>query len=238
MRSRRRSWPTTRRRSAQSSLARKGSASPPRRSPSSTPNSRPRSSSPGCWVASSAGCSSSIGGLAAGRHRVEATATNAAGQTATRGADVVAEASPPPPTSTAAPAPAAAPSPADTTAPQLSELVLRRELFAPRCGLPRGSAVRFSLSEAARVELSVVRGAARSGARSRCLTRGATAPSRRTGRVLAFSRDLPAGENALPISGRDARGKRLPRGRSRLSVRAVDGAGNRSALRLVRFTLC
>lgn len=173
-----------------------------------------------------------IEGLATGTHRVEATATDAAGLTAKRGADVEASEDapiPPPPTQPVG----------DLEAPVISGVALQASIFAPRSTLPRGSSVRFTLSEDARVRMTILRQAVRrSGGASRCIGRGAATASPGKGRVLTVTRDLRAGPNALAITGRDAKGRRLPRGRYRVSLRAADRAANLSAIRYVRFTLC
>lgn len=58
------------------------------------------------------------------------------------------------------------------------------------------------------------------------------------GRVLEATRDLRAGANAIRLEGRSSNGRRLPRGRYRVSLRATDASGNRSTTRFIRFTLC
>jgi hypothetical protein len=57
-------------------------------------------------------------------------------------------------------------------------------------------------------------------------------------RVLAVTRSLPAGKGTVRLTGRGKSGKRLPRGRYRVSLQATDRAGNRSEPVFIRFTLC
>lgn len=115
---------------------------------------------------------------------------------------------------------------ADTTAPALTAVRLTRARFrtarrstALSAGTRAGTTLRFTLSEAARVRISVQR--------------------RRAGRataVGALRRSEPAGANRVAFSGR--LGKRALRpGRYRLKITATDAAGNASPPVLVRFAI-
>jgi hypothetical protein len=112
---------------------------------------------------------------------------------------------------------------ADRTPPALGRVTLAPARFAvaraatARTAVRRGSTVRFALSEPAAVTLRIERLA---GGRRR-----AAATLRRSAR---------AGANRVRFSGRIGR-RALRRGRYRLTVRAIDGAGNRSAARRAVF---
>ena len=201
------------------------------------------------------GTSVTVPGRPEGTARLAATVTNAAGLTAEARADVRvrAEAAPTPPTTTTTPAPPppapTPPAPAppappvtaqDTKAPVLSGVRLQRSLVRPRAvgvALPRGTALAFAVDEAARYRVTLLRETPRPGARSRCDVRGGR-PGGTTGRKLELQGDAPVGITRLAITGRDREGRRLPRGRYRVSVRVIDAAGNWSPTRYVRFTLC
>jgi len=105
-----------------------------------------------------------------------------------------------------------APQATDGTAPRIGSVVLsRRRFHAVRSGSRYGTTLRLTLSEAARLELTVRR---RSG--------------RRLVRIAGTVRaQRPAGRTSVRFTGRIA-GKRLARGRYVLTVVAVDAAGNRS----------
>jgi hypothetical protein len=166
-----------------------------------------------------------------------------------------------------APAPAPAPGPgagpgaaADRTAPRVSALRLSPARFAVGRGATarvaseavaagrarrapkRGTTIRFTLSEAARVTLTVQRRA--NGLRSgrRCLAPSAKlrrAKAKRCSRFAAagtLARGGRSGANAIAFSGRIGR-RALPVGRYRLTATAVDGAGNRAAALSTAFTV-
>ena len=141
---------------------------------------------------------------------------------------------------------------ADLVAPILSGVSLRPRTFrvanaaAPRSAgrkrrPPRGTRIRFTLSEPATVRLTVTRGAPgrrvagrcrkpskRNRSRKRCVRRVSVGTLTRGGR--------PAGAQSLSWSGRIGR-KALRARRYKLSVRASDAAGNRSALRAASFRI-
>jgi hypothetical protein len=133
---------------------------------------------------------------------------------------------------------------ADTVAPTISGLRLTRRRFAvgPRptplvARARRGSELRFSLSEPARVRIRIERLITGHRRRGRCLTRA------HSGRrctieqpVGTLTRTLPAGAARIPFSGRLGR-KRLRPGRYRLTATATDAAGNRSRPAAATFTI-
>jgi hypothetical protein len=189
----------------------------------------------------------------AGEHTVSVRVRNAAGLDAGTSTVTLATTAPAAraPTPAAAPAPAPAPTAApapvlvagDTTAPVISRVSVQRDLFRPlatAAALPRGSAVRFTLSEAASLRATVLRGHSKKGGKSRCGSRPKSMPKTPRGghRVLLVTRPFAAGASTLRLTGRDARAKRLPRGRYRVSLQATDAAGNRSPHVFIRFTLC
>jgi hypothetical protein len=106
------------------------------------------------------------------------------------------------------------PSPSDRTRPVISRVSVRPFAFRP----PRGTRVRFTLSERARVSFRVERRVPR--------RRGARR-SRYVRLRGGFSRVRPRGRNAVKFSGR-LRRQPLRRGRYRFVLVAVDAAGNRS----------
>jgi hypothetical protein len=92
-------------------------------------------------------------------------------------------------------------------------------LSAPAFRVPRGTRVRFGLSDAASVRFTLRR---RSGGRP----------------IGSFVRSAGAGANSVRFSGRlRVRGRTLSLapGRYRLTLVATDAAGNRSAARRVPF---
>ena len=113
--------------------------------------------------------------------------------------------------------------PVDLVAPQISGLKVAPARFgvsrrrtAAVARVRRGTKIRYSLSEAATVQLRFQRAVARSGSRRRWVKAGAL---RRTGL---------AGANRVAFSGRIGR-RALRPGRYRLIVTATDAAGNRSS---------
>lgn len=141
---------------------------------------------------------------------------------------------------------------ADLIAPVLSGVSLKPSTFriakaaTPRSAgrkrrPPRGTRIRFTLSEPATVRLTVSGGAPgrrvagrcrmpsrRNRGRKRCVRRLSFGTLTRSGR--------PAGMQSLAWSGRIGRKALRPR-RYTLSVRATDAAGNRSAARTLRFRI-
>jgi hypothetical protein len=136
--------------------------------------------------------------------------------------------------------------PRPNVAPALSRVSLLRKAFTARKplrkGRKRGSLLRFTLSEAARVELTIERRAA--GRRvvvrgeRRCVKpRPRNAKRPRCQRFLGRGRltmDARAGSNELRISGRIGR-RALAPGAYRATLRATDPGGLRSARRTVAF---
>jgi hypothetical protein len=125
----------------------------------------------------------------------------------------------------------------------ISHVTLSHGLFRPlatAAALPRGSGVHFRLSEPAAVRLTILRGDARKGGRSRCEVRPHGVPTTplKGHRVLLATGQFKAGDDSLRLTGRGTNGKRLPRGRYRVSIQATDAAGNRSKTVFIRFTLC
>ncbi len=144
------------------------------------------------------------------------------------------------------------PAAADTLAPVLSKARLTRTRFrlgsrptlvAARAG--RGTVLLFTASEAARLTLRIERPGP--GRRTTVNGRRVCAPVRRRpqrGACIAYRRDgtltrrIAKGANRIALSGRIGR-RALPRGPHRLTLVAIDAAGNRSratrlAFRIVR----
>jgi Ca2+-binding RTX toxin-like protein len=116
----------------------------------------------------------------------------------------------------------------DVVAPVIKRLKLKPRAFAaarkgPSVIKRRGTRIAYRVSEAAKVTFGVQRRRGHRKARWK----------RVRGR---FTRLSPAGANGLRFSGR-LRGRRLRRGRYRLTVFAVDAAGNRSARATARFKI-
>lgn len=126
----------------------------------------------------------------------------------------------------------------DKTAPRIAKASLSRRKFAVarRASQRRGTTVRFTLSEAARVELTVLRKAKGRRAGGRCRARA------QKGRRCTITRTvgrLPAkagrkGRNSVRFLGR-VRGKVLAPGPYVLRLRATDKAGNRSRAVQLKF---
>ena len=114
---------------------------------------------------------------------------------------------------------------ADTTAPALGRVTLAPARFAVARGATavsaarRGTSIRYGLSEPAKVTLRIEK-----------LAKG----KRRT--LGTLRRTGAAGANRVRFSGRIAR-RALRPGRYRLTVRATDSAGNRSAARSAAFRI-
>jgi len=118
----------------------------------------------------------------------------------------------------------------DRVRPTLRGVTLSRTSFRAS-GRRSGTAVRFRLSEAASVRLTVARltTGRRVGGTCRKATRATrSAPRcRRYVTVGRLAKPMPAGAGRMTFSGRLA-GRRLPAGRYRMTVVATDAAGNRS----------
>jgi hypothetical protein len=134
---------------------------------------------------------------------------------------------PPPPAPPTPPAPSAPL--ADTTAPVLSGLAASPSRFKPaRAGKPvgkRGAVLRFSLTEAAKVKVAIVRRGKGHKSGGKCRTRG-TGPrctTKKTLATLVFSGKT--GVNAVDFAGR-VRGRALRPGYYQLVATATDAAGN------------
>ncbi|MCU0314490.1 MAG: integrin alpha, partial [Solirubrobacteraceae bacterium] len=135
-----------------------------------------------------------------------------------------------------APPPAAA---ADRSAPALSAVSLRPRRF--KAGkAPRGTTIRWTLSEPAATTFTIERLSPGRRAGKRC-----AAPTARNRRARACVRTTPAGRlrangragaNRLRFTGRVGR-RTLRPGSYRLTARATDAAGNASARRTATFTL-
>jgi hypothetical protein len=125
----------------------------------------------------------------------------------------------------------------------VSGLRAERTLFLPSSNaraavLRAGSGFRFTISEPARVTITIMRLAYQPGRRSRCLLVG---PPPRTrppiGLAGRVQHDVGAGLNRIAFSGRIG-GRRLPRGRYTARVSGTDAAGNRGRAAIVNFTVC
>jgi streptogramin lyase len=109
-----------------------------------------------------------------------------------------------------------------------------------RGGAPSGSTLRFSLSEAASVTVTLARGVPGRRLGSRCVAPGKAKPS--AGRCARFvgsgglKIDGAAGPNKLAFSGRPA-GRALRPGRYRATFIAADPAGNASGPSLAGFVI-
>jgi hypothetical protein len=138
-----------------------------------------------------------------------------------------------------APATPVTPVAPDTTAPRIAKASLARRKFAVARRASqrnRGTTVRFTLSEAARVELTVLRKVKGRRADGRCKQRA------RKGRRCTITRtvgSLPKragrkGRNSVRFLGR-VRGRALAPGAYVLRLRATDKAGNRSRAVRLKF---
>jgi PKD domain len=158
---------------------------------------------------------------AGGPRAVTLTVTDPTGLTAMASSALLVDAPPAPPTPAAGPA--------DAIAPSMSAVSLTRSVFrvdaraAAARRVPRGTRVRFTLSEAARVRFEIRR------------------YLRVRGRSVAFGRferQASAGPNAVRFSGKlrlGGRTRSLPPGRYRLVLVATDSTGNRSAAKRLPF---
>ncbi len=141
----------------------------------------------------------------------------------------------------------------DRTAPALSRLSLSATRFRAGRGstavsaararrrrrprTPSGTTIRLTSSEAATVRIAVVR--LRSGRTQRGKCRAGARRGRRcTLRTTAktFTRNVRGGAASIPFSAR-FRGRALPAGSYELQLVPTDAAGNRGAVKTLRFTL-
>ncbi|HYI35867.1 MAG TPA: hypothetical protein VEX39_04645 [Thermoleophilaceae bacterium] len=127
----------------------------------------------------------------------------------------------------------------------LSSSVFRAARSGPAAGArrrrPVGTRVSFRLSEASLVRFTVHRRAKGRRVGGRCVkakrrNRGRKACIRWVKARGAFKVPAKAGANRFKFRGRIG-GRKLKRGRYRLSARATDGAGNRSVLKRKRFRI-
>jgi Tol biopolymer transport system component len=150
-----------------------------------------------------------------------------------------------PPPGSPPPGPAPGPAP-DTTAPVLSGLKLTPATF--RLGAkptavstaktpPKGTKIRFTLSEAASVSLRIERKTKGHRKGRKCVAKRKTG-KRCTRYVLkgTLKRSGKAGVNSVAFSGRIGK-RKLAKGRYRVVVRATDAAGNRSAKKTAAFRI-
>jgi hypothetical protein len=136
---------------------------------------------------------------------------------------------------------------ADTTPPTITGLRMLPDIFwvagdrspvhAAR-HLPRGSTLRFRLSEGAWVRITISRETLAPGPRrSRCQRPSDRQRDRRAERVGILRDTYTAGVQRVRISGRIGR-RPLSRGRYVIRLRASDRVGNLSSITATRFTVC
>jgi Tol biopolymer transport system component len=193
--------------------------------------------------ATGAGASTSHTYTAAGTFTTRLTVVDADGArtSATRTVTVAA----------ATPAPATpAPGPANPTldpAPRVTAFSMLRRRFAVARGstaaarkTPKGTAFRYTLSETARVTITIERAGPGRRKGTRCVRPTAKLRKKRKctrfTRAGALTRDGSAGANQTGFTGRIGR-KALRPGRYRATIVATDAAGQRSAPRQVRFVV-
>ncbi|HEX8120059.1 MAG TPA: hypothetical protein VF549_02230 [Solirubrobacteraceae bacterium] len=139
--------------------------------------------------------------------------------------------------------------PHDHLAPSIRRLSITPARFPRGTGAPttgprpssRAAAIRFSLSEPARVTLTFarqLRGRLRRGAcvRETPANRGARA-CKRFATIDSFTLNLPEGPQNVWFQGRTSRTRTLPLGRYRLTVAALDRAGNRATSQRTFLTI-
>lgn len=132
----------------------------------------------------------------------------------------------------------------DTVPPELTGLSLSSRRFRSRGRRggrsPLGTTFRFTLSEEARVAISIERRTRGRRVGRRC--RKETSRNRKRRRCTRYvkagsvSRAATKGRTRLAFSGR-LRGRPLPAGRYRARIVATDAAGNRSRTRTISFTI-
>jgi PKD repeat protein len=136
----------------------------------------------------------------------------------------------------------------DTVAPALSKVSLSPPTFAVARGSTavsakrhRGTSIRFTLSEAAKVVATFERRATGVRSGKRCV---AKSPTHRQGKACTryvragtlTRRSEPAGADAIAFTGRLGK-HRLAGGRYRMRLRATDAAGNRSHEKTASFRI-
>ena len=128
----------------------------------------------------------------------------------------------------------------DTAPPVLSGLTLTYRTFrvAKRKPAPKGTAIRFSLSEASSVKFAVTqkRPGRRKGKRCVAPTRKLRHARKctRTVTLGTFTRNLPAGTARVPFSGR-LKGRKLKPGSYMLTLTPTDPPGNHGRSASIRF---
>jgi hypothetical protein len=156
-------------------------------------------------------------GTPPGDYPITVTGT-AAGKPTRQGVAVLTVPAPPTP-------PAPPPAAADTTRPVISSASLSRKRFrvgagaTPISATAAGTVVRFKLSEAAKVTLTVQR-----------------LVKKRFKGAGTLRRALPAGAARVKFSGRIGK-RKLAAGKYRVRLLATDAAGNRSAVKTLPFTI-
>ena len=184
-----------------------------------------------------AGTVSYTAGSAPGTDTLAFRAANATGQGTTGSIPITVTAVPTTP-APPSPAPPATASAKDTTSPVVSALRLKpSKLTLSRLRSPVAT---FSLSEPATVTIVVERLRQGRRVKGRCLAArrkpAARAACTKVTRISQLTRSAPRGAARVTVAVRS--GKRtLPSGSYRLTVRAVDAAGNRSTPATARFTI-
>jgi hypothetical protein len=139
---------------------------------------------------------------------------------------------------------------ADTEAPAFTATTLSNTTFRDATGATavaarkrarRGTTIRFSLSEAAKVTIGVQRKTRGRKFGRRCVkqthrNRSRKACTRFVRALTTLRRAGRPGANRVPFTGR-VRGKRLRPGVHRFVLRAADAAGHRSRAKLLRFRI-
>jgi PKD domain len=144
--------------------------------------------------------------------------------------------------------PAAPTGKADTRRPVVTKATITRTIFRPAEGsspfahaaaVRRGSALSLTLSEPAKVTITVSRMATQPRRVSRCVQLGAPgrANAKTMGRVGQLTLDVPSRRASVPFTGRIG-SKALSRGRYAIRIRPVDRAGLVGKTRELRVTLC
>jgi hypothetical protein len=145
------------------------------------------------------------------------------------------------------PAPGTAPGPApDTTAPVVSSLKVSPATFrvsakstaiSAKKRKPKGTKIKFNLSEAAKVTLRIERKSKGHKKGKKCLAK------RKTGKRCTIykakgtlKRSGKAGSNSVAFSGRVGK-KKLAKGRYRVTATATDAAGNKSKKKTATFRI-
>lgn len=129
---------------------------------------------------------------------------------------------------------------ADKTAPTVSKLALTRKAFATK-GKKKGSTLTFTLSEAAKVKLTVSTTAKGRKKGKSCVKPSKAKRGAKKCTIVGKPKDLVnlagvAGKNTVKVTGW-AKGKKLPKGTYRLSVLATDAAGNKAKTAVIDFRI-